>query len=166
MATNNGSPTVPAARRPFGFTDQLIEPLGRLRSEVDRLFEGFPNRMPTFASGKVDAMFTFPAVEMKETAKAFKLSVEVPGVEAKDVEVTVENGALVIKGEKNEERDEEEKGYSFSERSYGSFERRIELPPSADHEKIKAKAKDGVLKITIPKNAEADKNKRRIAIEG
>lgn len=166
MATNNSSPTVPAVRRPLGFTDQLIEPLGRLRSELDRLFEGFPSRMPTFATGKVDAMFTFPAVEMKETAKAFKLSVEVPGVEAKDVEVTVENGALVIKGEKNEEREEEEKGYSFSERSYGSFERRIELPSSADHENIKAKAKDGVLKITIPKNAEADKNKRRIAVEG
>lgn len=165
MATETTS-KVPATRRALGLGDQLIEPFNRLRTEVDRLFEGFPARLPAFQLGKLGTALGFPAVEMKETDKAFKLSVEVPGVEAKDVDVTVDNGALVIKGEKKEEREEKEKGYYYSERSYGSFERRIELPPSADAEKIKAKAKDGVLQITIPKSPEAEKNTRRIAIEG
>jgi len=164
MTTETKS-SLPTTRRAPGFTDQLVEPLNRLRNEVDRLFEGFPARLPAFQFGKFETAFGFPAVEMKETAKTFKLSVEVPGVEAKDVEVTIDNGALVIRGEKKEEREEEEKGYHYSERSYGSFERRIELPASADAEKIKAKAKHGVLQITIAKNATAEADKRRIAIE-
>jgi len=157
--------TLPATRPTSGFTDQLIEPLTRLRSEVDRLFQDFPYRMPAFQFGRLAGAMPFPAVQMSETDKAYKLSVEIPGMDPKDVDVTVADGMLVIKGEKKEEREEKEKDYLYSERSFGSFERRIELPAAADPEKIKAKSKDGVLQITIGKNAKAEQNKRRIEIQ-
>jgi HSP20 family protein len=106
-----------------------------------------------------------PAMEMTETDKAYKLSVEVPGMEASDIEVHVEEDALVVSGEKKEEREEKERDYYRSERSYGSFERRIALPPGADAQKIKAKAQNGVLNVTLPKSAKAEAQKRRIEIE-
>ena len=155
------------ARRDFpAFTDSLIEPLSRLRGEVDRLFEGFPARWPRFDFARFAPMPPMPAVEMTETGKAYKLSIEVPGMDASEIEVSVEGNMLVVSGEKKEEREEKEEGYSYSERSYGSFERRIELPTAADAEKIKAKVRNGVLRITLPKDEKAASNRKRIEIEG
>ncbi|HET9427002.1 MAG TPA: Hsp20/alpha crystallin family protein [Allosphingosinicella sp.] len=147
------------------FTDQLIEPLSRLRNEVDRLFDDFPTRWPTFRFGRLAAAIPAPAVEMTETSKAFKLSVEVPGMDAGDIHVSVDNDMLVISGEKKEEREETEEGYLYSERTYGAFERRIELPAGADSLNVKAKVRKGVLQITLPKDQKAESNKRRITIE-
>ena len=155
----------PTRRNLPAFTDSLIEPLSRLRNEVDRLFDDFPARWPTFQFGRIASAISVPAVEMTETAKTYKLSVEVPGMDAADIEVSVDDNLLVISGEKKEEREEEEKGYSYSERSYGAFERRIELPAGADAANIKAKVRKGVLQITLPKNEKAATNKRRIAVE-
>lgn len=150
-----------AAATPRSFTEQLIQPLSRLRGEVDRLFDDFPFRMPArFA----EAAITMPALEMKETKKAFKITAEVPGMEAGDIDVTVEDDVLRIAGEKQTERDEEEEGYSYSERSYGSFERRIRLPAIANEAKIQAKCRDGVLTITIPKDGKAEERVRKIAV--
>ena len=152
-------------RTPAAFTDQLIEPLSRLRGEVDRLFDDFPARWPSFPFGRVAAALPVPAIEMTETDKAFKLSIEVPGMEAGDIDVSVEDDVLVISGEKKEEREEKEKGYLYSERSYGAFERRIAVPPGADSDKIEAKVRKGVLQIKLPKSETAADRKRRIAIE-
>jgi len=157
---------LPAKPSSGSFTDQLIEPFNRLRNEVDRLFDDFPTRFPSFQLGRLTAPLPYPAIEMKENDDSFKLTVEVPGIDAKDVEVTVDAGVLVIKGEKKEEREEKDKGYLYSERSYGAFERRIGLPANADAGGIKAKAKDGVLQITIAKSAKAQPNVQKIAIEG
>ena len=154
----------PARRAPQAFTDTLIEPLTRLRSEVDRLFEDFPARWPRFEFSRF-ATLPAPAVEMTETEKAYKLSIEVPGMDASEIDVTVEQDMLVISGEKKEEREEKEKGYLYSERSYGAFERRIELPPAADAAKIEAKVRKGVLQVTLPKSEVAANNKRRIEIK-
>ena len=154
----------PVRRTTPAFTDQLIEPLSRLRSEMDRLFDDFPGRWPAFQFGRLDPAVPVPAIDMTETDKAYKLSVEVAGMDASDIDVSVDDDMLVISGEKKEEREEKEKGYLYSERSYGSFERRIQLPATVDGDKIEAKVKKGVLRITLPKNREAEKNKRRIAI--
>jgi HSP20 family protein len=154
-------------RRAFpALTDTLSEPLSRLRSEVDRLFEDFPARWPSFQFGRLAPAMPLPAVEMTETDKAYKLSVEVPGMDAADIEVSVHDNNLIISGEKKEEREEKEKGYSYSERSYGAFERRIELPDGADSENIKAEVRKGVLRITLSKDQKAVANKRRIEVKG
>lgn len=152
------------SRQRASFTDQLIEPLSRLRSEVDRLFDDFPARWPSFSLGPLAAAVPAPAIEMSETEKAYKLTVEVPGMEAEDIEVTVDDRMLVISGEKREEHEEKDKDYLYTERSYGSFDRRIALPAAADAEKIAAKVKKGVLEIRLPKTANAGKAKRKIAI--
>jgi HSP20 family protein len=157
--------TVPApeTRPPPSFTDQLIEPLSRLRSEVDRLFDDFPFRLPSMPfSGLMPAA---PAVEMKETAKSYKITAELPGMEPEDVEVSFEDGMLRIAGEKKEEREENERGYRLSERRYGAFERVVQLPAAADRDGIKAKFKNGVLTVTVQKDGKAERQPRRIAVE-
>jgi len=155
----------PARRGVATLTEQLVEPLSRLRTEVDRLFDDFPVRFPAFTFGRLGMTLPVPAVEMTETAKSYKISVEVPGMDAADIEVSVDDDMLVISGEKKEEREESEEGYSFSERSYGAFERRIELPSAAIADDIKAKVRKGVLQITLPKTAKAAKAKRKVAVE-
>ena len=155
----------PLARRGGpSFTDTLIEPLARLRNEVDRLFDDFPTRWPS-ARFTLPSGMLVPAVEMTETKEGYKLNVEVPGMDATDVEMHVEDGAILISGEKKERREEDEKGYSYSERSYGTFDRRIELPSSADAQGIKARVSNGVLEITVPKKAEAASKRTRIEIK-
>lgn len=154
----------PLARRNIpSFTEGFVEPLARLRSEVDRLFEDFPARLPTVRF-TVPSSLLVPAVEMTETKKLFKLSVEVPGMDAADIEMHVQDGSIIVSGEKKERRDEDEKGYSYSERSYGAFERRIELPPGSDEKGIKAKVRNGVLEITVPKKPDAQAKRQRIEI--
>lgn len=86
-------------------------------------------------------------------------------MDATDIEMHVQDGAILISGEKKDRREEDEKGYSYSERSYGAFERHIELPPSADPKAIKAKVRNGVLEITVPKSAESASQRKRIEIE-
>lgn len=152
-----------AAAAPRSFTDQLIEPLSRLRGEVDRLFDDFPFRLP--ARFTADAGFAVPALEMTETKKTYKITAEVPGMEAGDLEISVEDDILRIAGEKTTEREEDEKGYRISERSYGSFERLVRLPVGADPDKIKAKYRQGVLTLTIPKDGSARDRARKIAVD-
>ena len=164
--TTQDTTSLPAqadAKRTPSFTDQLVEPLSRLRSEVDRLFDDFPFRFPNLQFGRFAA--TAPAVEMKETAKSYKITAELPGIEPDDVEVSFENGMLRIAGEKKEEREENEGGYRVSERRYGAFERILDLPAAAEGEDIKAKVKNGVLTVTVPKDEKAARRARRIAVE-
>lgn len=143
------------------FTDQLIEPFAQLRGQVDRFFEGFPFRLPSFWGGRYALG---PALEMSQTEKSYRIAAELPGIDPDDVEVTFEGGVLRIAGEKKDRRDERESGYRFSERRYGSFERLIELPAAADAKAIEARFKDGLLTITVGKNGEARRDVRRIKI--
>lgn len=155
----------PLARRNIpSLAETLMEPLARLRGEVDRLFDDFPARWPAVRLSLPTGMLV-PAVEMTETKRTYKVSVEVPGMEAADVEMHVHDGAIFISGEKKERREEEERGYSYSERSYGSFERRIELPQGSDEKGVKAKIRNGVLEITIPKKPEAAAKRQRVEIQ-
>ena len=162
MQTSQATTKQPiATRQPADFTDQLIEPFTQLRSEVDRLFESFPFRLPSMKLGRFASM---PALEMSETEKSYKITAELPGIDPEEVEVTFDDGILRIAGEKKEEREENERGYRLSERSYGAFERAISLPPAADPATIDAKFKNGVLKITIAKDGDEKRNVRKIKI--
>jgi HSP20 family protein len=161
METKQTSQTAVAKHQPADFTDQLIEPFNQLRTEVDRLFESFPFRLPSLRFGQFAST---PALEMTETDKAYKITVELPGIDPEDVEVTFDDGLLRVTGEKKEEREENERGYRLSERSYGAFERAVALPSAANPEKIDAKFKNGLLTVTVDKDGEEMRKVRKISI--
>jgi HSP20 family protein len=154
-------PSAARTRAP-DFTEQLIEPFTQLRSEVDRLFDSLPLRLPTFRFARMAAV---PAIDMSETDKAYKITAELPGIDPENVDVTFDDGLLRIAGEKSEQREENERGYRFSERSYGSFERLLELPSAVQGDKVKARFNNGVLTVTVPKDEKVAAKSRRIAIE-
>ena len=106
-----------------------------------------------------------PQVDVTETDKEIKVCAEIPGVDAKDVDVTVEDDMLTIKGEKKYEREENEKGQYRMERSYGSFKRSIPLPVEVDDAKAKAEFKNGVLRLTLPKRPGAKSRRKRIPVK-
>ena len=94
-----------------------------------------------------------PTVDIKEDPQHFLIEADIPGVNPKDIEITMENGVLTIKGERKVESQDDGKNYKRVERMHGSFYRRFSLPDTADSDKISANGKDGVLQITIPKRA-------------
>ncbi len=125
---------------------------------MDRLFDrlsGSSALLPTpFGFGMLS-----PAVDIAEDDASFKVSAELPGLTAKDVEVQISGDTLTIKGEKRQEREEKEKNYHMSERSYGAFQRSFTLPDGLEADKITADFVDGVLKVTLPKSAKAKPTK-------
>jgi HSP20 family protein len=108
---------------------------------------------------------SFPVVDLAETEKEYRITAELPGLAEKDVELTLANGVLTLKGEKRDAREEDEKDYHVSERRYGSFQRSFRLPEDVDVERIEAGCKDGVLTVTLPKTAQAQAGKRRIEVK-
>ena len=105
-----------------------------------------------------------PQVDIGESQKDYTITVEVPGVQEKDIDLTLIDGTLTIRGEKRSEHEEKEKHYHRVERSYGSFQRILSLPNDADENTVKAKFKDGVLTITIAKDPQAKPAGRKIEI--
>lgn len=106
-----------------------------------------------------------PSFEVTETAEKIAVTAELPGMAEKDVELTIDEGVLRVKGEKRNERTEEEKGYHISERCYGSFERAFALPDGLDLDKVTAVFKDGVLTVTLPKDETKRETVRKIDIK-
>ena len=104
-----------------------------------------------------------PAVDIKEDDKGFTLLADIPGVDPKDIEVTMDNGVLTIRGERQSEKKTEQENYKRVERQYGVFYRRFTLPDSADAEHIEANSEHGVLKVSIPKKEVAQS--RRISVK-
>jgi HSP20 family protein len=92
-----------------------------------------------------------PAVDIKEEDNSYVINADLPGIDPKDIEVTMEDGVLTIKGERESEKEETGTSYKRVERTYGSFYRRFSLPDTADSENIKANGKNGVLEVVIPK---------------
>jgi HSP20 family protein len=103
-----------------------------------------------------------PAVDIKEEQESYVIHADLPGVKAKDIEVTMENGILTLKGERSSDTDETHKGYRRVERVRGTFYRRFSLPDTADTDKIQANSKDGVLEIIVPKHEKVQP--RRITV--
>jgi len=94
-----------------------------------------------------------------ETDKEIEITAELPGLEEKDVQINVADNVLTIRGEKKAEKEEKDKNYRLIERSYGSFERSLELPAGVNADAIKASIAKGVLKVTVPKPAPAQSKK-------
>ena len=151
-------------------------PFEALHREIDRLFDDFGGgfwRSP-FRRSMFDlepfwrrelTWETSPALDIAETEKAYKITAELPGMSESDVEVVASDGGITIKGEKKEEKEEKKKDYYLSERRYGSFERRLQIPEGVDADKIEATFKKGVLTVTLPKKAEAQKPEQKISVK-
>lgn len=138
-------------RKPADVVRRFGWPFGRM---FEDLFEGLEDRLPEFYG---DSRFV-PAIDVTEDENAVVLTAEVPGMTKDDLEITVDNGVLTLRGEKKEETEDKGKDYHRVERRYGRFERRIRLPQYVNAEGIAASYEDGVLKLNMPK-AEAAKTK-------
>jgi HSP20 family protein len=155
---------IPWARKdetPGGKTGE-DNPIAALQRDMNRLFEGFWDR-----AGTLDWPWSGAAKsDVVETDGAVEVSIELPGMEMKDIEVSVTDDALTIKGEKKVERQEEKKGYYLSERSYGAVYRTIPLPPGVDGDKAEASFRNGVLTVRLPQTPEARAKAKRIEVQG
>ncbi len=105
-----------------------------------------------------------PVVDIIEHEKAYEITAEVPGVDEKQLSVKVVNDTVQIKGEKQENREDKSSSYHLTERRYGSFERVFTLPKTVDADNVKARFKNGVLTVTLPKRAEAMKPEKNVNI--
>jgi HSP20 family protein len=156
---------LPAVQKPMGRDDN--HPFYSLQSQMNSLFDDFFtgfNGMPrALATGGFGAFS--PSVDVKESDKDFTVRAELPGVEEKDIEVTVTNDAVTIKGEKKEEKEDKGKNYYYMERSYGSFNRIIHLATETESGKAEASFKNGVLNITIPKSLAAKAKGTKVPIK-
>jgi HSP20 family protein len=123
-----------------------------LRREIERLFDRFLEpgwlQMPALGAWQ-------PKIDVSETKDAVIVKAEVPGVDQKDIGLSLQEGVLTIKGEKQEEKEEKDKRYHRVERSYGAFVRAIRLPAAVDSSMVSATFKDGVLTVALPKTAAA-----------
>ncbi len=132
----------------------------RLSDEFNKMLTQWPAHSDEEGSNVVSNWT--PAVDVKEEATRFLITADVPGVDPKDVEVTMHNGMLSIQGARSEEKKEEKDGYRRVERVSGTFYRRFMLPDSADSEKISAHAKNGVLEIEVGKTEKTQMKKIKV----
>jgi HSP20 family protein len=136
-----------------------------LTDRMNRLFGGHAGRgLTRDGEDQEYAGVWAPAVDVREREGGLELSVELPGIDPKDVDVSVENGVLSIRGERQFEKCEEGESYHRVERAYGSFERTFRLPSSYNAEKIEAKANHGVLTLSVPKREEAKPRSIKVKI--
>ncbi|MGH8414900.1 MAG: Hsp20/alpha crystallin family protein [Gammaproteobacteria bacterium] len=134
--------------------------MNQLHNEMNRLFDRGAS-----ADGEADLAATnwVPAVDIKEEPNRFLIHADIPGVDPKDIEITMEDGILTLKGERKSETREEGDGYRRVERVSGQFFRRFTLPDTADSEGVSAHGNNGVLEISIPKQPKAQP--RRITVK-
>lgn len=155
---------------------RALHPFEALRRDMERLFDDFgagafmsPFRRSLFEmkpwKAEEPEWLLSPAVDIAEKPAAYEVTAELPGLDEKSIEVKLENGNLVIKGEKSEEKEEKEKDFHLSERRFGSFQRSFALPDSVEAGKVEASFKNGILTVTLPKKAEAQKPAKKIDVK-
>ena len=151
------------------------EAMDSLHREIDRLFEDLPSRAwpAPFRRRPLDVESVWsrdwglgaaPAVDIVEKDNTYEITAELPGIDEKNVELKYADGILTIKGEKEETREEKKKEYHLSERRYGSFQRSFSVPAGIDADRIAATFSKGVLTISLPKSAEAQKKEKKIPV--
>ena len=145
---------------------RIEHPLVAFQREMDRLFEDFWRGFDLPLVGRPERIggAVSPRIDISEKDDEIVVSAELPGLDEKDVEVTLTDNVLLIRGEKKLEKEEKERGHTYTERSYGSFERRIPIDAEVLSDKVSAAFKNGVLTVTLPKSPEAQKHVRHIPI--
>ena len=131
-----------------------------LQREMDRLFQDFGRGV-----GWEVSRLPSPKVDITETPSALVIAAELPGMTENDIDVTLNDNVLTIRGEKKEEKEEKDTNRHLVERSYGSFQRAFQLPPGYDAEQVQAAFDKGVLKITLPKPKEEQSKVKKIEVK-
>ncbi len=142
---------------------RVDDPFRSFISEVHDLFDRFFSDLavePTIFRSEF-----IPKVDLVEEEKEYVLKAELPGLSEKDIDVSMDESCITIKGEKKEEKEESKKGYYYAERSFGSFQRVIPLPGDIDRDKVKATFKNGLLTVHLPKSKEALKEVKKITVQ-
>jgi HSP20 family protein len=152
-------------RKVTGSNGSNENPVATLQRDIGRVLDDFWSRFDR-PLGLTNGFFAggWPSADVSETDKAIEVSVELPGMDEKDIDVSVTDDMLTIRGEKKSESEKKDKGYYISERSFGSFHRSIPLPTSVDTRNVEAKFKKGVLTVTLPKTAEAQEKIKKIQV--
>lgn len=141
-------------------------PVTHLQRDINRVFDDFWSRFERPFPGGNGALTRFgPTTDVTESDKAIEVAIELPGLSEKDVEVSLTEDVLTVRGEKKHESEEMRKGAYISERSWGSFYRMVPLPPGVDTDKATARFKHGVLTVTLPKTPEAQAKIKRIEVK-
>ena len=143
---------------------QEEHPVVSFQRAVNSLFDDFFKGIDIDAQGEKFGSFN-PKIDMTEDEKSIKVTAELPGIEEKDIEVNLTKNILTVKGEKAQEKEEKGKESYYMERSYGSFQRSIQLPTEIQHDKIDANFKKGVLTITLPKAEIAIQEQKKIKVK-
>ena len=138
--------------------------LSTVQDRMNRMFNDIWGRSRSTDEDYISGSW-MPAVDVRETKDSLEISAELPGLEPKDVEVSVENGVLILKGSRRFEKATEGETYHRVERAYGSFERSFSLPTNVDPEKVHAAYRHGVLHLTLPKREEAKPRSISIRVE-
>ena len=139
--------------------------LNKIQADLNDYFKLNGHRMvPSLFEQPASSFSTewLPSVDVKEGRKAYTVSVDVPGVDPKDIEVSMDNGCLVIKGERKDKKVEDDENHHLEECFHGMFERRFRMPETADPKKISANEKHGVLKIVIGKTKASKPNRIKV----
>jgi HSP20 family protein len=131
---------------------------GKPQSVWPHLFEPFRNAATSVAN------FFSPSADAANDESAYEINMELPGVSAEDIDVSLNDHVLTIRGEKKNSREEKTKTYYFTERSYGAFQRSFRLPGDVDAGNIGADFNDGVLTLTLPKTAPATREEKKISV--
>jgi HSP20 family protein len=142
-------------------------PMMAIQDEMNRLFDNFfadPFDLTPLSTRRMANEFS-PRLNVSETEKAVQVTAELPGMEEKDIQISLERDVLLISGEKKSESEETGKNFHRVERSYGSFQRAIPLVSDIQEDKVEATFKNGILTITLPKPASAVKTNRKINIK-
>lgn len=145
---------------------EIMDPVLSLHREMNRLFDdvfrGFEGRVPSVGWGGGFGGTGWPSMDVVETDKEYRVTAELPGLEEKDVELTFQDGALTLKGEKKVEHNGDNPLHS--ERYYGRFQRVLSIGPDVDEEKVNASFRNGVLTVVLPKSPEVENKAKRIRI--
>jgi len=139
-----------------------FDELTSFRREMDRLWDRFFSERP--ALDMLEKGWE-PTLDITETKSDLIVKAELPGIDPKEIDISLTGDTLTIKGEKQQEKEEKEENYYRIERSYGIFSRTIKLPMSVQNDRIKASYQHGVLKITLPKSEEAKQKQIKIKVE-
>lgn len=160
---------------------EVLHPLETIRQDIESMFDRYFGNWPSvgqllqwpefepFRSLELPERLKHwgatPRVDVSETDKSYEVTAEIPGMDEKDVEVTLTENTLTINGEKHEEREQKEKDYHVRERRYGSFRRTFTVPSDVDANKISAQFTKGVLTVSLPKSKKPRGKRRQIAIK-
>ena len=136
----------------------------RVQREMNRIFDSFNRNWGLGAYPEFAGSF-MPRLEVSEDGKAFTVTAELPGMSEDEIDLSISGDVLTIRGDKKEEKEDKNKNYYYSERSYGSFMRAIPLPGQVQADKVSASFKKGVLTITLPKTTAAIESSKKIAVK-